>query len=34
MLLRLKRELKPGEKVGLSLTFEKAGAVSVDAEVK
>jgi len=34
MLLRLKRELKPGEKVGVSLTFEKAGTVSIDAVVK
>ena len=34
MLLRLKRDLKPGEKIKLALTFEKAGQVSVDAEVR
>jgi len=34
MLLRLKRELAPGEKIKVSLTFEKARQVSVDAEVR
>lgn len=34
MLLRLKRDLKPGEKIKLALTFEKAGQVPVDAEVR
>ena len=34
MLLRLKRDLKPGEKIKLALTFVKAGQVSVDAEVR
>ena len=34
MLLRLKRDLTPGEKIKASLTFEKAGQVSVDAEVR
>lgn len=34
MLLRLKRDLAPGEKIKVSLTFEKAGQLSVDAEVR
>ena len=34
MLLRLKRDLMPGEKIKVALTFEKAGQVSVDAEVR
>lgn len=34
MLLRLKRDLKPGERIKVALTFEKAGQVSVDAEVR
>jgi periplasmic copper chaperone A len=34
MLLRLKQDLKPGDTVNLTLTFEKAGLVSVHAPVK
>jgi len=34
MLLGLKRELKPGETVRVTLEFEKAGKVAVDALVK
>jgi copper(I)-binding protein len=34
MLLGLTRELKPGETVPVTLTFERAGAVTVDATVR
>jgi periplasmic copper chaperone A len=34
MLIGLKHELKPGDTVKLTLRFEKAGAVSVEAEVR
>ena len=34
MLIGLKHELKAGDKVRLTLQFEKAGAVSVEAEVR
>lgn len=34
MLIGLNRELKAGEKVQLTLNFEKAGKVSVTAEIK
>jgi copper(I)-binding protein len=34
MLIGLKRELVVGEKVNLTLTFEKAGQMSVEAEVR
>lgn len=34
MLINLKQELKPGEKVTITLNFEKAGAITVQAEVK
>ena len=34
MLLGLKHDLKPGEKIRVALTFEKAGQVPVDAEVR
>ncbi len=34
MLIGLKHELKAGEKVKLALRFEKAGTVSVEAEVR
>lgn len=34
MLIGLKHELNPGDKVRLSLEFEKAGTVSVEAEVR
>jgi hypothetical protein len=34
MLINLKRELKPGDTVALTLQFEKAGAVSVEASVR
>ena len=34
MLIGLKHELKSGDKVRLTLQFEKAGAVSVEAEVR
>lgn len=34
MLIGLNRDLKAGEKVAIKLTFEKAGAVTVEAEVR
>lgn len=34
MLIGLKRELKPGEKVTFKLVFEKAAALTVEAEVR
>ena len=34
MLINLKRDLKPGDRLTLKLAFEKAGSVSVDAEVR
>jgi copper(I)-binding protein len=34
MLIGLKRELSVGEKVDLTLSFEKAGQISVEAEVR
>lgn len=34
MLLGLTRELKPGETVRVTLTFEKAGRLAVEAEVR
>lgn len=34
MLIGLTRDLKAGEKVTLTLTFEKAGAVTLEAEVR
>ena len=34
MLVGLKRELKAGDKVTLTLTFEEAGAIQVTAEVR
>lgn len=34
MLFDLKQPLKAGERVPLTLTFEKAGVVSADAEIK
>jgi copper(I)-binding protein len=34
MLMGLKRELKAGEKVTLTLKFEKAGEVVISAEVR
>lgn len=34
MMIGLQRQLKPGDKVDLKLTFEKAGPVSVQAEVR
>lgn len=34
MLLNLKRDLKPGETIGVTLQFEKAGKIPVTATVK
>jgi copper(I)-binding protein len=34
MLIGLKRDLKPGEKITLTLIFEKSGPITVDAEVR
>ena len=34
MLIGLKQELKPGEKIALKLQFERAGTVDVQAEVR
>ena len=34
MLLGLRHDLKPGEKVKVTLTFEKAGAMSIEAPVR
>jgi copper(I)-binding protein len=34
MLIDLKQELKPGDKIEITLTFEKAGEVKVTAEVR
>lgn len=34
MLIGLKRELKPGDKVTFTLVFEKAGALTVEVEVR
>lgn len=34
MMIGLQHQLKPGDKVGLTLTFEKAGRLSVQAEVR
>ncbi len=34
MLLGLKRDLKPGDRVTVTLTFEKAGPMSVEAPVR
>jgi periplasmic copper chaperone A len=34
MLMQLKKDLKPGDKVELTLTFAKAGRVAVTAEVR
>lgn len=34
MLINLKQELKPAEKISLTLIFEKAGSMTVEAEVR
>ena len=34
MLIGLKQDLVPGEKISLKLTFENAGEMSVEAEVR
>ena len=34
MLLGLRRDLKPGDKVAVTLTFEKAGTMSIEASVR
>lgn len=34
MLINLKRELVPGEKVNLTLNFERSGSLSVEAEIR
>ncbi len=34
MLMGLTNELKPGDRVNLTLTFEQAGVVAVAAEVR
>ncbi|OGK82966.1 MAG: hypothetical protein A2X52_19730 [Candidatus Rokubacteria bacterium GWC2_70_16] len=34
MLLGLKRDLKPGDRVTVTLTFEKAGPMSIEAPVR
>jgi len=34
MLIGIKRDLKPGEKVALKLHFEKAGAIDIEVEVR
>ena len=34
MLMGMKRPLKPGDRFPLTLTFEKAGAIDLDVEVK
>jgi hypothetical protein len=34
MLIGLNQELKPGDKIEITLTFEKAGEVKVTAEVR
>lgn len=34
MLIDLKEELKPGDSIEITLTFEKAGAITVTAEVR
>ncbi len=34
MLINLKQELKPGQKISLTLTFEKSGPITVEAEVR
>lgn len=34
MLMNLKQDLKDGEKVSMKLTFEKAGSVNIDFQVK
>jgi hypothetical protein len=34
MLINLKQELKPAEKISLTLNFEKAGPLTVEAEVR
>ena len=34
MLIGLKQDLKPGERVPLELVFEKAGVITVEAEVR
>jgi periplasmic copper chaperone A len=34
MIMELMKELKPGDKIKVTLTFEKAGKVDVEAEVR
>lgn len=34
MLIGLKQDLKPGDKINLTLVFEKAGRINVEAEVR
>lgn len=34
MLINLKQELKPDEKISLTLNFEKAGPLTVEVEVR
>jgi copper(I)-binding protein len=34
MVMELKKDLKAGDKISVILTFEKAGKVTVDAEVR
>jgi copper(I)-binding protein len=34
MLMDLKKDLKPGDSVPLTLTFEQAGTVKIEAEVR
>jgi copper(I)-binding protein len=34
MLINLKQELKPGEKISLTLNFEKIGPLSIEAEIR
>ena len=33
MLINLKEELKPGEKIGLTLNFETSGPIDIEAEI-
>ncbi len=34
MLINLKQELKPGEKISLTLNFKKSGSLSIEAEIR
>ena len=34
MLIDMQKELAPGDKISLTLTFEKAGPMTVEAEVR